>query len=175
MFIAEKNIPTHQGSWTNTSDNIDYVISSRAIYNNIQDISLNNNLSSDHSAILSNFSANINKSISPPNKVNLYHKANWDSVNPSLSNQLATIREVTWFLIENYVWKLWSQIVSTNLSLCLSSEIKCRDQKRHTNTGQLYKCKEIKNLRAWSDKNVVLNAWEKVADQLDPKFRLVFF
>lgn len=76
LFIAENSKPTHQDSRSNTSDIVDCVISSRAIYNNLQNLFLNNNLSLDHAVILSNFSNNINKSISPPIKVKLYHKAN---------------------------------------------------------------------------------------------------
>ena len=78
---------------TNASDIIDYIISSPAIYNNIQNLSLNNDLSSDHSAIIFNLSTNINKSISLPIKVKLYHKANWDSINYFLSKQLAILQD----------------------------------------------------------------------------------
>ena len=56
LFTAENSKPIHRDSRTNTSD-IDYVISSLAIYNNIQNRTLNNNLSFDHSAILYDFSA----------------------------------------------------------------------------------------------------------------------
>ena len=103
ILIVENSIPTHQDTWTNTSDIIDYVISSRAVYNNTQNLSLNNDRSSDHLAILFNFSTKINRSIFLPNEVNLYHKVHWDPVNSSVSNQLATIWKVMWFLIENYV------------------------------------------------------------------------
>ena len=48
-----------EDSRTNASDIIDYVISSTAIYNKIEKLSLNNDFSSDHSAILVNFLTNI--------------------------------------------------------------------------------------------------------------------
>ena len=75
LFVFENIKPTQRDSRTNTSDIIDYIISSPAIYNNIQNLTLNNNLSSDHSAILFDITTNINKSTSPPIKVKLYHKA----------------------------------------------------------------------------------------------------
>ena len=68
---------------------MDYIISSPTIYNNIQNLFVNNYLSSDHWAILFKFSSNINKSTSPPIKVKLLHKAYWKSINSSLSNQSA--------------------------------------------------------------------------------------
>ena len=37
---------------------------------------------------MSTFHAVINRPISPPIKVKLYHKANWDSINSSISYQL---------------------------------------------------------------------------------------
>ena len=49
----------HEDSRTNASDIIDYVISLTAIYNKIEKLSLNNDFSSDHSAILVNFLTNI--------------------------------------------------------------------------------------------------------------------
>ena len=93
LFIAENSKPTHTDSRTNTSEIIDYIISSPAIYNNIQNLSLNNDLSSDHSAILFDFSTNINKSIPLPIKVKLYHKADWHSINSSFSKQLAILQD----------------------------------------------------------------------------------
>ena len=84
LFIAEYSKPTHRDSRTNTSDIIDYIIYSPAIFNNIQNITVSNDLYSDHSAILFDFSAKINKSASPHFKVELYHKADWDSINSSL-------------------------------------------------------------------------------------------
>ena len=60
LFVAENSKPTHRDSRTNTSDIIDYIISSPAIYNNIQNLTLNNDLSSDHSAILFDITTNIN-------------------------------------------------------------------------------------------------------------------
>ena len=81
LFIADNSIPTHRDSRTNTSDIIDYVISSPAIFNKIQIFSLNSDLSSDHSAILVDFMTNLNKCIIPHIKVTLYHKADWDSIN----------------------------------------------------------------------------------------------
>ena len=93
LFIADNSIPTHRDSRTNTSDIIDYVISSPAIFNKIQNLSLNSDLSSDHSAILFNFMTNLNKFIFPPIKVKLYHKADWDSISSSLSNQLCFLQD----------------------------------------------------------------------------------
>ena len=80
LFIAENSKPTHRNSRTNKSDIIDYIISSPAIFNKIQNLNLNNDLSSD-SAILFHFSINLNKSMLLPIKVKLYHKADWDSIN----------------------------------------------------------------------------------------------
>ena len=64
LFIVENNITTNRDSRTNKSDVIDYLISSLAICNNIQNLSIDNNLSSDHSAIPFSFTTKINKSIS---------------------------------------------------------------------------------------------------------------
>ena len=75
LFVTENSKPTHRDSKTNTNDIIDYIMSSPAIYNNIQNLTLNNDLSSDHSAILFNFTTNTNKFTSPRLKVKLYHKA----------------------------------------------------------------------------------------------------
>ena len=88
-----KTANPHRDSRTNTSDIIDYIISSPAIYNKIQNLILNNDLSSDHSAILFDFSTNISKSIPLPIKVKLYHKADWESINSSLSKQLAILQD----------------------------------------------------------------------------------
>ena len=90
-FIDDNSKPTHRDSRRNTSDIIDYIISSPAIFNNIQNLTLNNDLSSDHSAILFDFSTNFNKSMPPPIKVKLYHKADGDSINFSLSKQLTIL------------------------------------------------------------------------------------
>ena len=78
---------------TNTSDIIDYAISLPAIFNKIQNLSLNSDLSSDHSAILFDFLINSNKCIIPSIKVKLYHKEDWDSINSSLSNQLTILQD----------------------------------------------------------------------------------
>ena len=99
LFIADNSIHTHRDSRTNASDINDYIISSLAIYNNIQNLSINNDLSSDHSAILINLTTNINKSVSRPIKVKLYHKANWDSINLSLCKQLAILQDQISLLI----------------------------------------------------------------------------
>ena len=48
LFIAENSIPMRQDSRTNISDIMDYIISSPAIYSNIQNLFVNNYLSSDH-------------------------------------------------------------------------------------------------------------------------------
>ena len=95
MLISSllKTANPHTDSRTNTSDIIDYIISSPAIYNNIQNLTLNNDLSSDHSAIIFDLATNINKTISPPIKVKLYHKADWDSINSFLSKQLAILQD----------------------------------------------------------------------------------
>ena len=90
LFIADNSKPTHR---TNSSDIINYIISSPAIFNKIQNITLNNDLSSDHSATLFNFSTNFNESMLPPIKVKLYHKADWDSINSLLSKQLTVLQE----------------------------------------------------------------------------------
>ena len=99
LFIADNSIHTHRDSRTNTSDILDYIISSPVIYNNIQNLSINNDLSSYHSAILFNVTTNINKSVSHPIKVKLYHKTNWDSINSSLSKQLAILKDQISLLI----------------------------------------------------------------------------
>ena len=93
LYIADNSIPTHRDSRTNASDIIDYVISSPAIFNKIQNLSLNSDLSSDHSAILFSFLTNLNNCIVPSIKVKLYHKADWGSINSSLSNQLTILRD----------------------------------------------------------------------------------
>ena len=69
------------------------MISSPAIYNNILNLSLNNDLSPDHSAILFDFLTEINKSIPFPIKVKLYRKTVWDSISSSLSKQLAILQD----------------------------------------------------------------------------------
>ena len=93
LFIADNSLPTYRDSRTNTSDIVDYVISSPAIFNKIQNLSLNSDLSSDHSSILFDHMTNLNKCIIPPIKVKLYHKADWDSINSSLSNQLSILQD----------------------------------------------------------------------------------
>ena len=92
LFIADNSKPTHRDSRTNSSDIIDYIISSPAIFNKIQNLTLNNDLTSDHTAILFDFLTNFNKYILSPIKVKLYHKAEWDSINSSHSNQLTFYR-----------------------------------------------------------------------------------
>ena len=93
LFIADNSIPTHRDSRTNTSDIIDYAISSPAIFNKIQNLYLNSDLSSAHSAMLFNFMTNLNKCIIPPTKVKLCHKTDWDSIDSSLSNQLHILQD----------------------------------------------------------------------------------
>lgn len=73
IFVAENNISKQRDSRTNRRDITDYVISS-LFYNNIQIILIKNEPSSGHSAILFNFGTKINKSISPPFKVNFIIK-----------------------------------------------------------------------------------------------------
>ena len=87
LFIADNSISTHRDNRTNSSDIIDYIISSPAIFNKIQNLTLNNNLSSDHSAILFDFLTNFNKCILPPIKVKLFRKADWELINSPVSNQ----------------------------------------------------------------------------------------
>ena len=93
LFIADNSNPTHRDGRTNKCDILDYIISSRAIFNKIQNLILNNDLSSDHSAILFDFSTNLCKSILPSIKVKLYHKADWDSINSSLANHLTILQD----------------------------------------------------------------------------------
>ena len=93
LFIADNSIPTYRDSRTNSSDIIDSIISSLSIFNSIQNLILNNDLSSDHSAILFYFLTNFNKSILPSIKNKLYHKADWDSINSSHSNQLTILQD----------------------------------------------------------------------------------
>ena len=69
LFIADSSIPTYTDSRTNTRDIIDYIISSPSIFDNIQNLTLNNDLSSDHSEILFYFLTNFNKSILLPLKL----------------------------------------------------------------------------------------------------------
>ena len=91
LFIAANSKPTHRGIKTNTSNIINNKISSPAIFNNIQNLNVNNDLSSDYCAILLDFSTNINKSTPSPIKIKLYHKADWDSINSLLCKQLAIL------------------------------------------------------------------------------------
>ena len=93
LFNAENSKPTHRDSRIDTNNIIDYIISSLAIYNNIKNLALNNDFSSDHSAILFDFTTNFNKITSPPLKVKLYHKADWDSINSSLAKQLTILQD----------------------------------------------------------------------------------
>ena len=92
LLIADKSKPTDRDSRTNSSDIIDYIIFSQAIFDKIQNLTLNNDLSSDHSAILVDFSTNFNKSMLPP-KVKLYHKTDWGLINSSLSKQLTILQD----------------------------------------------------------------------------------
>ena len=91
LFIADNSKPTHKDGRTNKSDIIDYIISSLSIFSKIQKLTLNNDLSSDHSVILFDFSTNLSKSMLPPIKVKLYHRVDWDSINSSLSKQLTIL------------------------------------------------------------------------------------
>ena len=101
LFIVEDNIPAHQDSRTNTNNIIDYEIFSPAIHNKIQNLSIKNDISSDHSAILFNFSTKFNKFISAPIKMKLYHKTKWDSINSSLSSELAILQNQISHLINS--------------------------------------------------------------------------
>ena len=62
MNHSGNDLSTHGKSRTISSDIIDYAISSPAIHN----LPINNDLSSDHSAILFGYMNKINKSASPP-------------------------------------------------------------------------------------------------------------
>ena len=93
LFIADNSIPTYRDSRTNSSDIISSIISSPSIFNNIQNLILNNDLSSDHSEILFYFLTNFSKSILPSIKIKLHYKADWDSINSSLSNQLTILQD----------------------------------------------------------------------------------
>ena len=93
LFVADNSKPTHRDSKTDTNDITDYIISSPSIYNNIQNLTLNSDLSSDHSAILFDFTTKFNKITSPPLKVKLYHKADWDSINSSLAKHLTVLQD----------------------------------------------------------------------------------
>ena len=101
LFIADNSKPTHRDSRTNSSDIIDYIIFSPAIFNKIQNLTLNNDLTSDHTAILFDFLTNFNKYILSPIKVKLYHKADWDSINSSHSNQLTILQDQVLDLISS--------------------------------------------------------------------------
>ena len=59
-------------------------------------ISINNNFSYGHSAILF---IKLKKTISPIIKVNFYYIVNWEPINASLSNQLAILQAQIIFLI----------------------------------------------------------------------------
>ena len=87
FFIAKTKIPIHGSSRTNTSDILDYVISS------IQNLSISKDLSLDHAAILFNFTIKINKSVYPSIKVKIYYKTNWNSINAFFSSQLANLQD----------------------------------------------------------------------------------
>ena len=93
LFITDNSKPTHRDGRTNKSDIIDYIISLLAIFSKIQKLTLNNDLSSDHSAILFDFSTNLSKFMLSPIKVKLYHRVDWDSINSSLSKQLTILQE----------------------------------------------------------------------------------
>ena len=80
LFIADNSNPIHRDGRTNKCGIIDYIITSPAIFKKIQNLILNNDLSSDHSAILFDFLTNLNKSVLLSIKVKLYHKADWDSI-----------------------------------------------------------------------------------------------
>ena len=62
--MTENSKPTQRDSTPNTSDITDYIISSPAVY--LQNLTLNNDLSFDHSAIHCDFSTKIKNSIPLP-------------------------------------------------------------------------------------------------------------
>ena len=93
LFIVDNSKPTYRDGRTNKSDILDYIISSTAIFNKIQNLSLNDDLSSDHSAILFDFSTNLNKSLLPSINVELYCQPDRDSINSSLSKHLTVPQE----------------------------------------------------------------------------------
>ena len=82
LFIAANSKPTQRDSRANTSDIINYMISSPAI------LTLNNDFSFDHFAIIIDFLTNIRRSMPLHIRVKLHHKADWDSINSLLSKQL---------------------------------------------------------------------------------------
>ena len=91
LFIANNSKSPYRDTRTITNDITDYINSSPAIFNNIQNLTWNNGLSSDYFAILFDFSTHFNKSTPPPIKAKLYHKAGWDTINYSLSEQLTIL------------------------------------------------------------------------------------
>ena len=52
LFLTDNRKPAHRDSGTNFNDIIHYIISPTAIFNNNQNLTLSNNISSDHSHIL---------------------------------------------------------------------------------------------------------------------------
>ena len=52
LFLTDNSKPAHRDRGTNFRDIIHYIISPTAIFNNIQNLTLSNDISSDHSHIL---------------------------------------------------------------------------------------------------------------------------
>ena len=75
MLISSRLKTAHRDGRPNSNGITDYVISSPAVYDSIQNFTLSNDLSFDHSTILFDISTNIDNSIPLPIKVKLYHKA----------------------------------------------------------------------------------------------------
>ena len=87
LFIAANSKPTQRDSRANTSDIINYMVSSPAI------LTLNNDFSFDHFAIIIDFLTNIRRSMPLHIRVKLHHKADWDSINSLLSKQLTILQD----------------------------------------------------------------------------------
>ena len=74
LLIADNRKPTHKDGRTNKSDIIDYIISSPAIFNKVQNPTLNNDHSSDHYAILFDLLTNLKLKSVFANKIELKDK-----------------------------------------------------------------------------------------------------
>ena len=96
FFTAENSILTHQDRRTNSSDIIDYIISSLAIYNNIQNLYLNMIFLQTIQPFFSTFQLTLTNLF---RFQLLYHEANWDSINSSVSKQIAILQDRTSHLI----------------------------------------------------------------------------
>ena len=98
MLISSllKTAYLHQDRRTNSSDIIDYIISSLAIYNNIQNLYLNMIFLQTIQPFFSTFQLTLTNLF---RFQLLYHEANWDSINSSVSKKIAILRDRTSHLI----------------------------------------------------------------------------